>query len=158
MKVPTEAHADQDGSVERPGFLILRAFFAQFWILQAYGKAHDAKEGTTSLENLVHWTSNLTDEFAKSTPLPRFLVAPYAWSAPAIELTLGVLLLVGFKTRGALLAAAAFLVSLDLGLMFQADHDSVKSNTIILLALLWAARWERWNAFSVDAWLARRNG
>ena len=56
----------------------------------------------------------------------------------------------------ALLGAAAFLVSLDLGLMLKSDHDTVKSNTIILLALLWAAAWERWNVFSLDAWLAKR--
>ena len=92
----------------------------------------------------------------KTTPLPESLITPYTRAAPAIELVIGVLLVVGYKTRWALLGAAAFLVSLDFGLMLQADHDSVKSNTIILLALLWAAQWERSNAFSLDGWLAKR--
>ena len=77
----------------------------------------------------------------KSTPLPAFLVAPYTYAAPYIELAVGLLLLFGYKTRWVLLLVAAYLVSLDLGLMLKADHDTVKSNTIILLALLWAADW-----------------
>jgi thiosulfate dehydrogenase [quinone] large subunit len=143
-------------AVGRPGFLVLRAFFASFWVLQFYGKAHDAQTGVTSLENLGRWSEKLTAGFVSSTPLPAFMVTPYTRTAPFIELTLGLLILVGYKTRWALLGAAAFLVSLDLGLMLQADHDTVKSNTIILLALLWAAVWERWNMFSLDDFLAKR--
>ena len=127
-----------------------------FWLLQFYGKAHDARAGTTSLENLARWSERLTQGFAESTPLPRFMVTPYARGAPFVELTIGILILVGYRTRWALLGAAAFLVSLDFGLMLQAEHDTVKSNTIILLALLWAAEWERWNILSVDDWLAKR--
>jgi thiosulfate dehydrogenase [quinone] large subunit len=140
----------------RPAFLILRAFFAEFWVLQFYFKAHDAKAGTTSFANLGHWSEGLTASFVSSTPLPAFMVEPYTRTAPFIELALGLLILVGYKTRFALLAAAAFLVSLDLGLLLQGDHDTVKSNTIILLALLWAADWVKWNALSVDDALDRR--
>jgi thiosulfate dehydrogenase (quinone) large subunit len=147
---------DPNEAVGRPGFLILRAFFAEFWLLQFYSKAHDAATGTTSLTNLGHWSQNLTAQFVKSTPLPEIMITPYTRGAPFVEITLGLLILVGYKTRWALLGAAAFLVSLDLGLMLQADHDTVKSNTIILLALLWAAQWERWNMFSLDQWLAKR--
>ncbi|MGO8998340.1 MAG: DoxX family membrane protein [Polyangiaceae bacterium] len=153
-----ETKTDGGGSwtVERVGFLILRAFFAEFWLLQFYGKAHDAATGVTSLENLARWSAKLTAGFVSSTPLPEFMVTPYTRTAPFIELTLGLLILVGFQTRWALLGAAAFLVSLDLGLMLQADHDTVKSNTIILLALLWAAQWSRSNIYSVDDILAKR--
>jgi thiosulfate dehydrogenase [quinone] large subunit len=156
MEIRLEASTDTGATVERPGFLILRAFFASFWLLQFYGKAHDAAAGTTSLANLSHWSANLTADFVKTTPLPELMVIPYTRTAPFIELVLGLLILVGYKTRWALLGAAAFLVSLDLGLMLKADHDTVKSNTIILLGLLWAAKWERWNMFSLDELLARR--
>jgi thiosulfate dehydrogenase [quinone] large subunit len=148
----------ENEAVGRPGFLILRAFFAEFWMLQFYSKAHDAKAGTLSLENLSHWSQNLTADFVKTTPLPEFMIVPYTRTAPFIELLIGLLLLVGFKTRWVLLGAAAFLVSLDLGLLLQADHDTVKSNTIILLGLLWAAQWSRWDIWSVDWWLAKKRG
>jgi thiosulfate dehydrogenase [quinone] large subunit len=156
----SDALPSTDGQAEvgRPGFLILRAFLGQFWVLQFYGKLHDAKAGTTALENLGQWSANLTADFAKSTPLPEFLLVPYTRAAPWIELGLGLLILVGYRTRWALLGAAAFLVSLDIGLMLSGDADSVKSNTLILLALLLAAQWERWNAWSIDQWLARRAG
>jgi thiosulfate dehydrogenase [quinone] large subunit len=156
MESHAESSADEGALVERPGFLILRAFFAQFWLLQFYGKMHDGKTGTTSFDNLSHWSANLTAGFARSTPLPEFMLVPYTRSAPFIELTLGLAILVGYRTRWALLGAAAFLVSLDLGLMFQGEHDTVKSNTIILLGLLLAARWERFNVLSLDGFLAKR--
>jgi uncharacterized membrane protein YphA (DoxX/SURF4 family) len=143
-------------SVRRPGFLVLRAFFASFWVLQFYGKMRDAASGTVSFDNLSRWSAGLTADFVKSTPLPEFMVTPYTRTAPFVEVTLGLLILVGWKTRWALLGAAAFLVSLDLGLMLKADHDTVKSNTIILLGLLWAADWERWNILSIDQWLAAK--
>ena len=158
MSDQADTKGQTEGLVERPGFLILRAFFAAFWLLQFYGKAHDAKTGTTSLANLGHWSEKLTAGFVSSTPLPEFMVTPYTRTAPFVELTLGLVILIGFKTRWALLGAAAFLVSLDLGLMLQSDHETVKTNTIILLALLWAAMWERWNIFSLDDFLAKRKG
>jgi uncharacterized membrane protein YphA (DoxX/SURF4 family) len=156
MDPKVETHAEADAEVGRIGFLILRAFFASFWLLQFYFKAHDADKGTTSLANLSHWSAGLTADFVKTTPLPAFMVTPYTTCAPFIELTIGVLIAIGYKTRWVLLGAAAFLVSLDLGLMLKGDHDTVKSNTIILLALLWAAQWERWNVLSCDQWLAKR--
>ncbi len=151
-----DMHRAHDELVARFGFLILRAFFASFWLLQFYGKAHDAKTNTTSFDNLGNWSEKLTAAFVSSTPLPAFMVTPYTRTAPFIELTLGLLILAGYKTRWALLGAAAFLVSLDLGLMLQSDHDTVKSNTIILMALLWAAVWEKYNRFSLDELLAKR--
>jgi thiosulfate dehydrogenase [quinone] large subunit len=144
-------------TTEAMGFLVMRAFFAEFWLLQFYGKAHDGKTNTTSLENLSHWSANLTKGFVESTPLPEFMVTPYTRGAPFVELTLGLLILVGFKTRYALLGAAAFLVSLDIGLMLQAEHETVKTNTIIMLGLLWAAVWERSNLLSLDEMLAKKN-
>jgi uncharacterized membrane protein YphA (DoxX/SURF4 family) len=156
MADTSEATKSVDEAVGVPGFLILRAFFAEFWLLQFYGKAHDAATNTTSLDNLGHWSANLTAAFMKTTPLPELMVTPYTRTAPFIELTLGLVIAAGFKTRWALLGAAAFLVSLDLGLMLQGEHDTVKGNTIILLALLWAAWWERYNRWSVDEWLAKR--
>jgi hypothetical protein len=38
----------------------------------------------------------------------------------------------------------------------KADHETVKSNTIIILALLWTAQWSRWDILSVDWWPAKR--
>src|SRR5580698_8890411 len=98
METRLDASTDNGAAVERPGFLILRAFFASFWLLQFYGKAHDATAGTTSLANRSQWSANLTADFVKTTPLPELMVVPYTRTAPFIELVLGLLILVGYKT------------------------------------------------------------
>ena len=131
-------------------FLILRGFFAQFWLLQFFGKLRDADAGTVAFGNLAAWSLKTTDWFVKTSPLPAFAVAPYTYAVPYIELALGLLILVGWKTRWALFAAAAYLVSLDVGLMFQAKHDVVGTNTVTMLALFLAANLAKYNAFSID--------
>jgi thiosulfate dehydrogenase [quinone] large subunit len=122
-------------------------------MLQFYFKMHDDKSGSLGLGNLLAWSSGMTADFVATTPLPGFLVRPYTLVVPWAELVLGVLIFVGFKTRWALVAAAALLVSLDYGLMLQGKHDVVKSNTVILLSLLVALFCQRFDRWSLD----RRN-
>jgi uncharacterized membrane protein YphA (DoxX/SURF4 family) len=132
-------------------FLILRGFFAQFWLLQFFGKIRNADTGSIAFGNLLDWSARTTTWFVKTSPLPTFAVAPYTYAIPYIELTLGLLILVGYKTRWALFASAVYLVTLDVGLMFQLKHDVVGTNTITMLAVLLAANLERYNAYSVDS-------
>jgi thiosulfate dehydrogenase [quinone] large subunit len=139
----------------RSAFLVLRAFFAQFWLLQFFGKLHDQESGVSALRNLGIWSAHVTDWFVKSTPLPAWVVRPYTLAVPYLELLLGLLILAGLQTRRALLGAACLLVSLDFGLMLQAKHEVVASNTVILLALLLALQWEPHNRWSLDGLLTR---
>ena len=118
------------------GFLVLRLFFAQFWILQMIGKARDQESGITSLRNLLIWSSHVTDWMVKTTPLPRLAVRPYTLALPYLELLLGLLFLFGLRTREALIGTCLLLLSLDLGLMFQLKHDAVELNTVVMLAAL----------------------
>ena len=136
------------------GFLLLRLFLAQFWILQMLGKARDQESAVTSLRNLSIWAANVSAYVVKTTPLPAWAVRPYTAALPYVELSLGLLLLVGLRTREALMASCLVLISLDLGLMFQLKHDVVELNTIILLATLLALQWSPHNRFSLD----RRRG
>lgn len=135
-------------------FLILRGFFAQFWLLQFFGKVRNADSGTIAFGNLVDWSARTTDWFVKTTPMPAFAVAPYTYAIPYIELVLGLLIAAGFKTRWALLASAAYLVTLDLGLMLQLKHDVVGTNTITMLTVFLAVYLEKYNAYSLDQRLA----
>jgi thiosulfate dehydrogenase [quinone] large subunit len=139
----------------RVTFLILRAFFAQFWLLQFFGKLRNGDTGNVSFGNLAAWSARTTDWFVKTSPLPSFAVAPYTYAIPYIELVLGVLILAGYQTRWALLASAAYLVSLDVGLMLQLKHDVVGTNTVTMLAVFLAVYLEKYNAFSLDARLVK---
>jgi thiosulfate dehydrogenase [quinone] large subunit len=133
------------------GFLALRLFLGQFWILQMIGKARDQESGITSLHNLSIWARNVTAWMVKTTPMPEWAVQPYTTVLPFVEVALGLLILLGLQTRRALIASAFVLVSLDVGLMFQMKHDVVASNTIFLLATVLALFWEPLNRWSLDA-------
>jgi thiosulfate dehydrogenase [quinone] large subunit len=140
-----------DVFASRATILLSRAFLGPFWILQFYFKMRDEKSGSLGLGNLLAWSSGTTADFVATTPLAGWMVRPYTLAVPWAELACGVLILVGWKTRWALVAAAALLVSLDLGLMLQGKHDTVKSNTLILLSLFVALFCERSNRWSLDA-------
>ena len=122
--------------------LVLRAFFAQFWLLQMIGKARDQESGITSLHNLSIWAKNVGEWMVKTTPLPSWAVTPFVTGLPFVECALGLLFLVGFQTRRALIASTLVIVSLDIGLMFQLKHENVTSNLILILAALIGLRWE----------------
>lgn len=141
---------DENETNGRLTFLVLRAFFAQFWLLQFFGKLRDADAHTVTPGNLAAWSARTTEWFVKTSPLPAFAVAPYTYAVPYVELALGLLILAGWKTRWALFAASAYLVTLDIGLMFQLKHDVVGTNTVTMLASLLAAYLARYEVFSVD--------
>jgi thiosulfate dehydrogenase [quinone] large subunit len=141
---------DVDEFAPRASILILRAFLGPFWILQFYFKLHDEKSGSLGVGNLLAWSANMTADFVATTPLAGWMVRPYTLVVPWLELVLGLLILVGLKTRWALVGAAALLVSLDFGLMLKGQHDVVKSNTLILLSILFALYVERSNRWCVD--------
>lgn len=138
--------------------LVLRAFFAQFWLLQMIGKARDQESGITSLHNLSIWAKNVGEWMVKTTPLPSWAVTPFVTGLPFVECALGLLFLVGFQTRRALIASTLVIVSLDIGLMFQLKHENVTSNLILILAALIGLRWEPWNRWSVDSLVSGRAG
>jgi uncharacterized membrane protein YphA (DoxX/SURF4 family) len=138
------------------GFLVLRLFFAQFWLLQMIGKARDQESGITSFHNLAIWSANVTGWMVKSTPLPFWAVRPYTLVLPYVELALALLFLVGFKLRIALIASALVIVSLDAGLMFQLKHDVVAMNTVVMLAALLALQWQPHARYTLDGILERR--
>jgi len=138
------------------GVIVLRLFFAQFWILQMIGKARDQESGITTLHNLSLWTNNVTAWMVKSTPLPEWAVRPYTTALPFLEATLGILFVLGLRMRWALIGSALLIVSLDVGLMFQLKHDVVAANLIVILAALMALQWEPFNRWSLDSLLRRR--
>lgn len=134
----------------RAAFLVLRLFFAQFWLLQFATKVRDSESGVAALRNLGIWSAHVTDWFVKQTPLPAWVVRPYTLSLPWLELLLGSLLLFGLQTRRALTFSALLLVSLCTGMMLQQKHDVVANNLVFLLATLIALQLEPLNGWALD--------
>lgn len=138
---------------ETAGFLILRLFFAQFWLLQAFGKMYDQESGIAAWGNMAIWSRNTTVWFVKQTVLPALLVRPYTCVLPYAELALGLCWLAGYQTRQTVLASSLLIISLDAGLLLQLKHDTVALNTVYLLALLLALQWSSHNRWSLDEFL-----
>jgi len=134
----------------RTAFLVLRLFFAQFWLLQFATKVRDSESGVAALRNLGIWSGHVTEWFLKQTPLPAWVVRPYTLSLPWLELLLGTLLLIGLQTRRALTFSALLLVSLCTGMMLQQKHDVVANNLVFLLATLIALQLEPLNGWALD--------
>lgn len=142
---------DDETARKRACFLLLRLFFAQFWLLQFYGKLCDEGAHPLAFGNIAVWAARTSDWFTHLTPLPGWLVRPYTHAVPFCELTIGVMLLAGLQTRRVLIFSALLLISLDAGLMVQFKHDVVAMNTIHFLAILLAISLEKYNDWSVDS-------
>jgi uncharacterized membrane protein YphA (DoxX/SURF4 family) len=136
---------------KRIAFLVLRLYLGLFWFLQCFFKLWDPESRTGSFRNLGTWRHHTVASFA-STPLPAWFVSPYAALVPYVEAAVGLLLLFGFRLRGTLVFACVYLVSLNVGLLFQGRHETVANNTLYLFAMLWALLLEpHGRVWSIDA-------
>jgi thiosulfate dehydrogenase [quinone] large subunit len=89
-------------------------------------------------------------------PLPAWSVWAFALTLPAIEAGLGFLLLIGLRTRAALIAASALIVVLTFGSALVQDWAQAAiqlTYAVVYAALLFLCRYNGW---SVDAWMERR--
>jgi thiosulfate dehydrogenase (quinone) large subunit len=101
------------------------------------------------------FAAKLVMQFAHA-PLPAWSVWAFGLTLPAIEGGLGVLLLVGLRTRAALIAASALIIVLTFGSSLLQDWAAAGiqlTYAVVYAALLFL---HRYNGWSVDAWMARR--
>lgn len=94
------------------------------------------------------------------TFLPAWLLWASGTVIPFIELTAGALVLVGFRTREALIALGGVLVTVTFGHLVLEPlyefHSHVIPRAALMLFVLVMPRGD--DRFSVDHWLARRTG
>jgi thiosulfate dehydrogenase [quinone] large subunit len=120
---------------------------------------------TLGLNILMHGLSRLlagTGTFARTlvpmfakTPLPSWSVYVFGLALPFIETLLGILLLVGLKTRWALVGGCGLLFVLTFGSSLRQDWEITALQliyTVVYTALLAGIRW---NWFSMDTLLQR---
>jgi thiosulfate dehydrogenase [quinone] large subunit len=88
-------------------------------------------------------------------PLPAWSVWAFGLVLPAIEGGLGLLLLIGLRTRAVLIAAGLLIMVLTFGSSLLQDWATAGTQLIyaaVYAALLFLCRYNGW---SVDAWMAR---
>jgi thiosulfate dehydrogenase (quinone) large subunit len=88
-------------------------------------------------------------------PVPAWSVWGFALMLPSIETILGLLILLGLRTRAALIAASLLLVVLTFGSSLVQDWNVVGIQLTYAMAysaLLFLRRYDGW---SIDAWIER---
>lgn len=126
-------------SAESWAFISLRLFLSLLMLLAGLGKFKNA-EGDYSFSAYYGGTVAWIVSSFEKTDLPGFLVSLYAYSIGYVEILLGLLLLVGVKTKWVLALIGLTLVSLAYGKMLLGTMESrVVVNQIAIYLLVNAA-------------------
>lgn len=102
------------------------------------------------------FASKLVGQFAHA-PLPVWSIWSFGMVLPAVEALLGLLLLIGLRTRAALVAGSLLIMVLTFGSALVQDWPAAGlqlTYALIYSVLLFLLRYNGW---SVDAWMARQN-
>jgi thiosulfate dehydrogenase (quinone) large subunit len=88
-------------------------------------------------------------------PIPAWSVWGFALTLPSIESILGLLILIGLRTRAALIAAALLIVVLTFGSSIVQDWNAAGIQLTYALAYSALLFLRRYNGWSIEAWLQR---
>lgn len=102
--------------------------------------------GLGKFPDVSGFAKGLVEQFAK-TWLPGWLLIPYGYALPFIELGLGALLLIGLWRNGVLLITGIYLISLTFGMTLLKQPGVVFNNFVFTLAaaaILFLGDYDRW--------------
>jgi thiosulfate dehydrogenase [quinone] large subunit len=100
------------------------------------------------------FAEKLVTQFAHS-PLPTWSVWSFGLALPGVEGLLGVLLLVGLRTRATLIAAGTLMLVLTFGSGLLQDWQAAGTQLIYAAIISGLIALQRFDGWSVDALLAR---
>jgi thiosulfate dehydrogenase (quinone) large subunit len=110
--------------------------------------------GLVRLPHLSAFADGMVKLFA-DTPLPAFIVRPFAFCLVFVETLVGLLTLLGLWTRWALLVGALAMAALVFGTALRSDWNTLAIQ--MLYAFIYAALifTREYNEYSLDARIAR---
>ncbi len=103
-----------------------------------------------------NFATGLQERFAEQ--LPGLLVAPFAWVLPFIEVTVGLLLIVGLFTPGALLVSGVLMIALVFGAVMEPSPPTVANNLLFAVIVFLLLFLLEYNRYSLDRWKEMRSG
>ncbi len=103
--------------------------------------------GVIRLTKLDCFAEGMISSFSK-TLLPLWLVRPFAWSLPFVELLLGILLLTGMLVSEASIAGVLLTVCLIFGSAFQEQWNSIAIQMFYGIYLAAIYRYARFNVYA----------
>lgn len=108
---------------------------------------HGAVRLGSNFQEFVTWTQGV---FAESW-LPEWLVTLEAHLIPGVEMVIGVLLILGFKTRLAVILAFGLMATLVFGMNVVQDWELVSRHVIYVIAFYLLMHNMEFNEYSIDA-------
>lgn len=102
------------------------------------------------------FASKLVSQFAHA-PLPVWSIWSFGMVLPAIEALLGLLLLIGLRTRATLVAGSLLIMVLTFGSALTQDWPAAGLQLTYALVYSVLLLLLQYNGWSVDAWMARGN-
>jgi thiosulfate dehydrogenase [quinone] large subunit len=137
--------AVREGSDERLAYGLLRLVVGTNLMMHGVSR---------SMTGSGEFAAKLVMQF-EHAPLPAWSVWAFGLVLPSIEGILGVLLLIGLRTRAVLIAASLLIVLLTFGSALVQDWGAAGiqlTYAVVYAALVFLRRYNGW---SVDAWMAR---
>jgi thiosulfate dehydrogenase [quinone] large subunit len=113
---------------------------------------HGAVRLGPKYEKFIAWAQNLYAE----TWIPGWLVTIEAMLIPGVEIIVGLLLLLGYQTRWALVGAFALMSTLLVGMIVLEDWAIVSRHIIYALSFYLLLHNIEYNHYSLDAKRARK--
>jgi thiosulfate dehydrogenase (quinone) large subunit len=111
--------------------------------------------GAVRLPILSAFVSGMLKEFAK-TLLPALAVRAFAYSLPFVEALVGLLLLLGLWTRGALLLGELIMASLVFGTALLSDWNTLAIQLLYVVIYAALLAFREYNGYSLDALMTAR--
>jgi thiosulfate dehydrogenase [quinone] large subunit len=110
--------------------------------------------GLVRLPHLAAFVSGMATQF-QATILPGFAVRGFGWSLPFAEGLIGLLLMLGWRTRQALVAGGLLIVPLIAGTGLRSDWPTLGSQLVYSAIYFLLLRDASHNGFSIDGWMQR---
>jgi thiosulfate dehydrogenase [quinone] large subunit len=105
--------------------------------------------GLARIGNVQGFSDSLVTMFAQS-PLPAPVVAGFGHIVPALELVFGIVLILGWYLRPALIAILLFMCVLELGVTLIQNWTLASEQLIYIAFLAALLATANWNRFSMD--------
>jgi len=95
-------------------------------------------------------------QFENVPVMPPALLIPFSAALPFVETVIGLLIVVGFQTRTALIAGALMIAALTFGTMLRQDFTIAWLQLDYALAFFVLLACRSWNTISIDGMAGRR--
>ena len=132
-----------------------RDIVAAYTLLRIVVGINYFNHGATRIFNIPGFIDSMVNTMQDSW-IPEFLVRINAALVPPVELIVGVLMIIGLFTRGALIACFILMAVLMYGITIIQNWDGASSQLIYNIILFILLAGLSFNRVSVDAWLKNK--